>query len=403
MSSNTEWFEKSRYGMFVHWGAYSAGKRGEWAMNRERITKEEYIEEFVSKFTAKDFDPAKWASFAKKCGFGYIVLTARHHDGFALWNSDVNEFNSVNYGSKRDLVKMYVDALRAEGIKVGLYYSPAAWVHPDYPGATFRDWPGENDWADDKARQRFIAYYRTELRELLTNYGKIDYLWFDGCIPENIGGNETVKMVRQWQPDIIINNRLGEPFDVKTCEQTVNPAAGTQLWEACLTLNSSWGYVEHDNNWKTPYNVIELLLKCASKCGNLLINVGPDEAGNIQPMCQQILGEVGTWIEKNREALLTDTRSPFSWSTAVNHACVSGNTVYLPLKFALTDICWAELKNKALRVRQLDTGKELAFEQQNNRLFIHGIECTLPWTVVAVEVEGTPEAATDQTTFWIPN
>ena len=112
MSSNTEWFEKSRYGMFVHWGAYSAGKRGEWAMNRERITKEEYIEEFVSKFTAKDFDPAKWASFAKKCGFGYIVLTARHHDGFALWNSDVNEFNSVNYGPKRDLVKMYVDALK---------------------------------------------------------------------------------------------------------------------------------------------------------------------------------------------------------------------------------------------------------------------------------------------------
>ena len=403
MSCNTEWFEKSRYGMFVHWGAYSAGKRGEWVMNRERLTKEEYIEDFVSKFTASDFDPAKWAEFAKQCGFGYIVLTARHHDGFALWNSDVNEFNSVNYGPKKDLVKMYVEALREAGIKVGLYYSPASWVHPDYPGSAFRDWPGENDWADSKARQRFIAYYRTELRELLTNYGKIDYLWFDGCIPENIAGNETVKMVRQWQPDIIINNRLGEPFDVKTCEQTVNPAAGEQLWEACLTLNSSWGYTEGDNNWKTPYNVIELILRCASKCGNLLINVSPDEAGNIQPMSRQILGEVGKWVEKNRAALLTDSRSLFSWSSSVNHACVSGNTVYLPLKFALADICWAELKNKALRVRQLDNGKELEFEQKGNRLYVRGIECTLPWTIVAVEVEGTPEAATDQTTFWIPN
>ena len=403
MDPRTEWFEKARYGMFVHWGAYSAGKRGEWVMNRERISKEEYIEKFVSKFTASDYDPVKWAKFAKKCGFGYIVLTTRHHDGFALWDSEVNEFNAVNYGPKRDLIKPYVEALRAEGIRVGFYYSPASWTHPDYPGSQFRDWPGEDDWADARARQRFIAYYRTELRELLTNYGKVDYLWFDGCIPENIGGDETIKMLRTWQPDMIINSRLGAPFDVKTCEQTINPAAGNQLWEACMTLNDTWGYVDKDNDWKTPYQVVSLLLKCAASCGNLLINVGPDEAGNIPEMCGNIFSEVSKWLDKNREVLLTDTRSPFSWSSMVRFPGVSGNTVYLPLRFDCTEICWGELKNRALKVRQVDTGKELEFEQQGNRLFIRGIECSSIWTVLAVEVEGTPEASTEQTTFWIPN
>ncbi|MBR7120421.1 MAG: alpha-L-fucosidase [Lentisphaeria bacterium] len=403
MSDKTDWFRSAGYGMFIHWGAYSAGGRGEWVMNRERITKEQYIENFVSKFTAEDYDPAQWAAFAKKCGFGYVVLTTRHHDGFALWDSEINEFNAAKTGPCRDLIKPYVEALRAEGIKVGFYYSPASWTHPDYPGAYFRDWPGENDWADARARQRFIAYYRTELRELLTNYGKIDYLWFDGCIPENIGGNETLKMVRSWQPDIIVNNRLGEPFDIKTCEQTVNPAAEGQLWEACMTLNDSWGYTPGDKNWKTPYQVIALLLKCAAKGGNLLINVGPDPKGNIPAESMDILEEVGKWLEKNREAVTSDTRSPFSWSATVDFVCVRGSRIYLPLKFETDSVCWSELANNVLKVTQLDTGKELPFEKNGERLVVNGIEPQGIWTILAVDVEGTPEPATPQTTFWIPN
>lgn len=403
MEKKTKWFTDSRYGMFVHWGAYSAGSRGEWVMNRERISKEEYIEKFVSNFTAEEYDPAEWAAFAKKCGFGYVVLTTRHHDGFALWDSEINDFNAAKLGPKRDLLKPYVEALRAEGIKVGFYYSPAAWTHPDYPGPCFRDWPNENDWADDRSRQRFIAYYRTELRELLTNYGKIDYLWFDGCIPENIAGDETLKMVRTWQPDIIVNNRLGGPFDIKTCEQTINPAAGNQIWEACLTLNESWGYVANDYNWKTPYQVISLLLHCASQCGNLLINVGPDAKGNIPEKSKEILLQVGSWLEKNREVLNTDVRSPFSWSTHVRYPGVGGNRVYLPVRFSTESLCWGELKNKALKVTQLDNGKELSFKQEDNRIYISGIEYSEPWTIVAIDVEGTPEPVTGQTTFWIPN
>ena len=402
MSSKTDWFTNARYGMFIHWGAYSAGARGEWVMNRERISKEEYIRDFVSGFTARDYDPVKWARLAKKCGMEYAVLTARHHDGFALWDSKVNDFNAAKLGPCRDLIKPYVEALRAEGVKVGLYYSPANWTNPDYPGPCFRDWPGENDWADESARQRFIAYYRTELRELLTGYGKIDYLWFDGCIPENLAGDETLKMVRGWQPDIIVNNRLGNPFDIKTCEQTVNPAKGTP-WEACLTLNESWGYNATDFNWKSPYDVIALLLKCAAQCGNLLINVGPDADGNVPQQSVDILETVGRWLEKNREAILTDTRSPFSWSCSVNHVCVRGSRVYLPVRFEREKIRWGELKNKVLNVTQLDTGEKLNFCQEENRLSVEGIKWSGLWTILAVDVEGTPEALTTQTTFWIPN
>ena len=403
MENKTAWFESARYGMFIHWGAYSAGERGEWVLNRERITKEEYIEKFINKFTARDYDPAKWAKLAKEWGFGYAVLTTRHHDGFALWDSDINDFNSVKYGPKRDLIKEYAEAFRAEGIKVGFYYSPASWTNPDYPGAYFRDWPGENDWKDERARQRFIAYYRTELRELLNNYGKVDYLWFDGCIPENISGDETLKMVRSWQPDIIVNSRLGEPFEIKTCEQTINPAAGNQLWEACMTLNDSWGFNRYDNNWKTPYQVISLLLKCAANCGNLLLNVGPDADGNIPEASCEILGKVGEWVKQNREALHTNRRSPFSWSTDVLHPGVCSNRVFLPLKFRCSEICWAELANKVTRVTHLATGEEADFEQCGNRLFVKNIKYTEPWTILAVDVEGTPEPATEQTTFWIPN
>ena len=404
MDDKIKWYSDARYGMFVHWGAYSAGERGEWVMNRERISKDEYIEKFVSNFTAEDYDPEQWAKFARKCGFGYVVLTTRHHDGFALWDSEINEFNAVKFGPKRDLIRPYVEALRAEGIKVGFYYSPASWTNPDYPGAFFRDWPGENDWADARARQRFIAYYRTELRELMTNYGKIDYLWFDGCIPENIAGDETLKMVRSWQPDIIVNNRLGGPFDIKTCEQTVNPPADeNQWWEACLTLNDSWGYTPNDRNWKTPYQVIALLLKCTSKCGNLLINVGPDAKGNIPEDSAKILLEVGSWLEKNREVLTADVRSPFSWSSCVKFPGVRGNRVYLPVKHETSSLCWSELKNKALQVTQLDNGKILPFEQNEGGLFISDIEYSGLWTILAVDVEGTPEPITAQTTFWIPN
>ncbi len=160
MNSDHEWFNEARYGMFVHWGVYSVAARGEWVRNRERIPQEDYIHRYADNFRAENYDPAAWAALAKEAGMGYVVLTTRHHDGFALWPTATSDFHSGNYGPKRDLVGPFVEAVRAAGLKVGLYYSPADWNHPDYPGAFFRDWPGEADWASPEARERFIAYYR---------------------------------------------------------------------------------------------------------------------------------------------------------------------------------------------------------------------------------------------------
>lgn len=197
MQERFKWFQEARYGLFIHWGAYSQAARGEWVMNRERIPLEEYRNCYVKSFKAEHYDPADWMKKALRWGMKYAVLTTRHHDGFALWDSKLNPFNAVNLGPGRDLVAPYVKAVREAGLKVGLYYSPASWTHPDYPGAYFRDWPGEKDWKSEAHRRRFIEYYRAELKELMTGYGKIDYLWFDGCIPENIDGGETIAMLRE--------------------------------------------------------------------------------------------------------------------------------------------------------------------------------------------------------------
>ncbi len=397
------WFDKARYGMFIHYGAYSVAGRGEWIMNRELIPYEEYRKLYAENFIAEKFDPTDWAEKAKQWGMGYMVLTARHHDGFALWNSDVNPYNAMNIGPKQDLVAEYVDAAREAGLKVGLYYSPANWSHPDYPGAYFRDWPGKNDWKNEASRKRFIEYYRSELHELLTRYGKIDYLWFDGCIPENIDGDECIQKIRKLQPEIYINNRLGNPYDVKVCEQTINPPKETRRWEACLTLNSSWGYHTGDHRWKTPEDVIELLLRCAEKGGNLLLNVGPKADGTIPAECIMILDEVGKWLAVSREAVSESERHPFSWNGSARPITRKENRIYLHFINAPgKEFCWGELKNKVERAYWLDNGETVSFEQNGMRLFLDDLRHIRPARTLVLEVSGAPQANLAQTTFWIP-
>ena len=244
-----KWLNESRYGMIICWGAYSVAGHGEWIMNREMIGKEEYTRKYVDNWHAEKYNPSSWAKFARECGMGYMVLTARHHDGFALWDSKINEWNAARFGPRRDLVAPYVEAARKEGLKVGLYYSPASWTHPDYPGAFFRDWPTEKDWRDEDSRYRFIDYYRTEIRELLTGYGKIDYMWFDGCIPQNIDSDKTMEMVKKLQPEMLVNNRLGKPYDIKCSEQTINPASLGRLGHLPPTFSATWWYANYPDHY----------------------------------------------------------------------------------------------------------------------------------------------------------
>lgn len=373
--------------------------------NRQRIPFDEYRQKYAENFHAENYDPVRWAELAVAAGMRYAVLTARHHDGFALWPTETSEFHAGAIGPKRDLVEPYVEAFRSAGLKVGLYFSPADWYHPDYPGAYFRDWPAPGDWKDAEARERFIAYYRAQLRELLTGYGKIDYLWYDGCIPNDLQCPEANEEALRLQPQLLINERNGAPSHVHISEQAIRAADSGQLWEACMTLNDNWGYHSGDANWKNPRQVAQMLTETAASEGNLLLNIGPRADGAIPSASEEILHAVGDWLKRNGESIYGSERSGLSWINS-GRATVKGNHVYLHLwNDTGGEFCYAEIKNRALSAKLLDGGMPVDFEQIGERLFLRNLpnpQRDPIATTVAIEVEGTPEPITAQTTFWIP-
>ena len=393
------WFSEARYGLFIHWGAYAAGERGEWVMNRERIPAKEYRREFVDAFHAEHYDPAEWARLAVRGGMKYVVLTTKHHDGFCLWDTKTTPFNAAKLGPKRDLIVPYVKALRDAGLRVGLYYSVADWTHPDYPGPFERDWP--KSWADEAARHRFVAYYQSQIRELLTHFGKVDMLWFDGVIPGPMDGTETVAMIKSLQPEILVNERIGKPFDFRCSEQCLNPKEGP--WEACITVGDNWGWHANDE-YKSARQVAESLVKVAKQGGNLLLNVGPKADGTIDAAMARPVMEVGDWLCRNPGWLPDSGRSPFSWFNS-GHLSVKGSCVYCHLfRPHGGSLCLAEIANRIKSVRLVDGGRRLAFTQRDGRLIIQGLPVPPDpiATVVEIKVEGKPRPLTPQATFWIP-
>ncbi len=329
------WYRKARFGMFIHWGLYAIPARGEWVRSVEEMPEEEYLP-FFEEFNPVDYDPKKWARAAKEAGMQYAVLTAKHHDGFCLFDSKLTDFKSTNTKSGRDLVREYLDAFRAEGLKVGLYYSLLDWHHPDYPHYGDRNHPMRNCEAEkgvERDFNRYLAYMHGQVEELCTRYGKLDIMWFDfsyknenyDMTGEAWQATKLVQMIRSYQPDVIIDNRLevsGEGFgslatdcpsdfcgDFVSPEQIIPPnglkdGAGRDLmWEACITMNNNWGYCAKDKNFKPASMIIKKLVECVSKNGNMLLNVGPDARGNIPSESLQILREIGVWMKKNGDSI----------------------------------------------------------------------------------------------------
>ncbi len=301
--SDSLWFREAQYGLFVHWGCYSVPASGEWYLNSSQIDPEKYAQ-FADQFKAEKFDAKDWVEKVKRWNMKYVVFTTRHHDGYAMWDSKVNPFNCMRRGPKRDILGELVKALRENGIKVGFYYSPANWSHPDYAGYKVRGWPSYENWKDEASRKSFVAYYKAELEELLTKYGAPDYLWWDGCLPGGLEGDSLLAELRRKYPNTIWNDRMGKPYDVRTCEQEIRPTDGVP-WEACMTLNENWGYNANDKNWKRPESVIDMLLSCARDRGNLLLNVGPKPDGTIPAPSVEVLDQVGAFLGRIgvREAL----------------------------------------------------------------------------------------------------
>jgi alpha-L-fucosidase len=322
---NLQWWQEARFGMFIHFGAYAVPARGEWVKQAERLSNEDY-QKYVSAFNPVDYDPKQWARLAKEAGMKYAVMTAKHHDGYCLFDSKLTDYKTTTY-FKRDVVREFLDAFRAEGLKVGLYYSLLDWHHPDYPHFSDNIHPMRENEKYKNVKHNwdnYLKYMHGQIQELTTQYGKLDIMWFDFSYGEMKGekwkAKELVQMVRKNQPGIILNNRLSGDGtgrigdadalgDFETPEQGVPDSIRLDskgvpvAWETCLTLNNNWGYHSTDNEWKTPELIVHTLVNCVSKGGNLLLNVGPDGRGRIPEASANILRQVGAWMSRNGESM----------------------------------------------------------------------------------------------------
>ncbi|WP_166852854.1 alpha-L-fucosidase [Isoptericola sp. BMS4] len=308
------WFTEARFGLFIHFGLYSAAARHEWVMTRERTTVERY-ERYVDVFDPDLFDARAIARAAKDAGMRYVVLTTKHHDGFALWDSAVSDY-SIATSRGRDLVAELAEAVRAEGLRLGLYHSLIDWHHPDFTVDHVhprRDDPDAHALNDGRDMARYREYLHAQVRELLTGYGAIDYVFFDftyaydaddwrGKYPEDWDAERLLALVRELQPQAVVNDRLGIPGDLVTPEQyqpdgPMRDADGNLVvWEACQTLNGSWGYDRDNTAFKDPDLLVRMLVDTVSKGGNLLLNIGPDGRGSVPPRDRDSLAALGEWM-----------------------------------------------------------------------------------------------------------
>ncbi|MFK4834471.1 alpha-L-fucosidase [Microbacterium sp. ZW T2_14] len=323
-----QWFDEARFGMFVHFGLYSAAARHEWVQNYERLTDEDY-RQYFEHFDPDLFDARALARRAKATGTGYVVLTTKHHDGFALWDTAASEFNSVA-ACGRDLVREYVDALREEGLRVGLYHSLLDWHHPDFTVDWNHPRRGDDVAALNEGRDmaRYREFLHAQVRELLTDYGRIDYLFFDFTSPETVDGlagkgpedwdaEALLAMCRRLQPEMLVNDRLGIPGDFVTPEQYQPTSPLTvdgelQVWEACQTMNGSWGYHRDNAEQKSATLLVQMLADSVSMDGNMLLNIGPDGRGAIAPRDERTLSEIAEWMRLHRGAIVGAGHADFT-------------------------------------------------------------------------------------------
>ncbi|GGE40706.1 alpha-L-fucosidase [Pullulanibacillus camelliae] len=324
------WLLQDRFGLFIHWGLYAAAARHEWVMNREQIHPDVY-RKYFEHFEPDLFDPTQWARAAKAAGMKYFVVTTKHHEGFALWDSQLTDYKVTNTPIKRDLLREIVEAFRHEGLRVGFYHSLIDWHHPDFPLDGLHPQRDADDFKA-MAAHRKISRYRTylhgQVRELLSNYGKIDYLWFDFSYAHQDWGWSKGKGAADWdskeleqlifdlQPDILLNDRLDLNRGVVTPEQ-YQPSTPLMkeglpvVWEACQTMNGSWGYDRDNLDWKSVDMLIKMLIDSVSKNGNLLLNIGPNGRGEVDPASLDRLNGLGKWMRLHSRAIYGAGASSF--------------------------------------------------------------------------------------------
>lgn len=383
----TKWFKEARFGMFIHWGLYAIPARGEWVRSVERIPAGEY-DKFFDEFDAKNYNPKEWAKLAKAAGMQYAVLTAKHHDGFCLYDTKYTDFNSMNAPCKRDLVREFLEAFRAEGIRVGLYFSLIDWRHKDYPHYgdmhhPMRDNEAYKDYVYDF--DNYLKFMHGQVEELVTNYGKLDIMWFDfsygdmNC--EKWKAKELMELVRKHQPDVICDNRLegsaeyagsikslspnpyagdfASPEQMIPPEGIVNEIGESIPWEACITLNNNWGYHAHDKHFKSDKLIIRMLVECVSKNGNLILNVGPKADGSIPKESIDILNSVGEWFTQNKASILGCGRALIDKPEWGRYTYKKGKLYAHVMEEQVGAICLKDMAGKIKKMRLLKDGSEV--------------------------------------------
>ncbi len=388
------WWREARFGMFIHYGLYSQVGRNEWVMSLENTPIAEY-EKLANQFNPQPGAPRRWAELAAKAGMKYMVMTTRHHEGFSLWDSRANPYNSVNYGPKRDIVREFVDACRECELKIGFYSSLMDWHHPDGWRCAF----------DTQARQRFNAYISALNRELLTQYGKIDILWYDVALPmetwEGWDSLERNQEMRALQPHIIINNRSRLDEDFGTPEEHLN--ALDRDWEACMTFNGiSWGYVDSAQSAPYSYNaqrILRMLNTVSAGGGNLLLNIGPAPDGSLPPEAVEPLTTVGSWLAENGKAVYGQKpKSVQVNASGVASSSFDGKNVYIWNWIWPTggEMALGGFMSPVKAVRLVKDGSPLAFEQRGQRILLKNLLPKSPdahagIAVLELEFESAPE------------
>jgi len=382
----TRWWREAKFGMFIHWGIYSVpadatdlqGRKtiAEWYFSNKQMQVREY-ERFAAQFNPVQFKAGEWVRMAKEAGMKYIVITSKHHDGFCMFDTTLTDYNIVKATPfKRDPMKELAEECRKQGIRLCFYYSIMDWHHPDY--LPRRPWERNVRPAEGADLNRYIEYMKGQLGELLTNYGPIGVLWFDGGWEHNaqaLRSAEVNAFIRSLQPQILINDRNGLPEDFSTPEQTIPGSVmpGGRLWETCMTINDTWGYATNDDNWKPAEDLIHKLCDIAHKGGNFLLNVGPTAEGTFPEPIVERLQRIGQWMRVNGASIYGTTMSPFRKLSFNGRCTQKGNTLYLHVfKWGEGDLSLEGLETKVLSARALLGNERL--KVRTERVSVNGDE-----------------------------
>ena len=340
--AKAQWFVHDRFGMFIHWGLYALPARHEWVKNAEETPDETY-DRYFRHFDPDLYDPEAWAALAAEAGMRYCVITSKHHEGFCLWDSKLTDYKAPNTPARRDLLRPLVEAFRAQGLRVGFYHSLLDWHHPDFlidKHHPLRNHPDRDQLNQSRDQRKYTAYLHGQARELLTELGRIDIMWYDFSYPdrdeqgrprpwlgkgrEEWESEKLLKLTRELQPHILVNDRLdlieSGGWDYRTPEQYV-PAEGITvagkpvLWEVCHTFSGSWGYHRDEATWKSVEQLVQMLIDIVSKGGNLLLNVGPTARGEFDYRAVERLKGIGEWMKRHSRSIYGCTRAPGEFPT----------------------------------------------------------------------------------------